>query len=77
VPVDVMKIDVEGFELKVLHSIPELLQRTETVVLEWHKWITSRDPVDEVRRCAGPRFVKAVTEDPHCGVAFYQRSTRD
>ena len=72
-PVDVMKVDVEGFEVKVLATIPELLKRTNSVVLEWHKWITPRDPVDDVLGKAGLRFVKVVTEDPHCGVAFYER----
>lgn len=74
-PVDVMKVDVEGFEVKVLDMIPGLLQRTNTVVVEWHKWITPREPVDEVLGRAGLRFVKVVTEDPHCGVAFYERPT--
>jgi FkbM family methyltransferase len=72
-PVDVMKVDVEGFEVKVLDTIPELLKRTNSVVLEWHKWITPRDPVDDVLGRAGLRFVKVVTEDPHCGVAYYLR----
>jgi len=72
-PVDVMKVDVEGFEVKVLETIPELLKRTNSVVLEWHKWITPRDPVDDVLGRAGLRFVKVVNEDPHCGVAFYER----
>jgi FkbM family methyltransferase len=76
-PVDVMKVDVEGFEVKVLDTIPELLRRTQSVVLEWHKWITSRDPVDDVLGRAGLRFVKVVTEDPHCGVALYERATRN
>lgn len=74
-PVDVMKVDVEGFEVKVLNTLPELLKRTNSVVLEWHKWITPRDPVDEVLQKAGLVFQKVVTEDPHCGVAFYQRPT--
>ncbi len=72
--VDVMKVDVEGFEVKVLDTIPELLKRTDSVVLEWHKWITARDPVDDVLGKAGLRFKKVVTEDPHCGVAFYERA---
>jgi len=75
-PVDVIKVDVEGFEVKVLDTIPDLLKRTNTVVLEWHKWITSRDPVDDVLGRAGLSFVKVVTEDPHCGVAFYERPNR-
>lgn len=75
-PVDVMKVDVEGFEVKVLETIPALLKRTNSVVLEWHKWITPREPVDEVLGRAGLKFVKVVNEDPHCGVAFYERSPR-
>jgi FkbM family methyltransferase len=71
--VDVMKVDVEGFEVKVLNTIPELLKKTRSVVLEWHKWITPRDPVDEVLGRAGLKFSRVVTEDPHCGVAFYER----
>lgn len=73
-PVDVMKVDVEGFELKVLATIPALLARTNSVVLEWHKWITPREPVDALLAKAGLEFVRVVTEDPHCGVAFYARA---
>jgi FkbM family methyltransferase len=72
-PVDVLKVDVEGFEVKVLETISELLSRTQTAVVEWHKWITPREPVDEVLGRAGLRFVKVVNEDPHCGVAYYAR----
>lgn len=72
-PVDVLKVDVEGFELKVLATIPDLLARTNSVVLEWHKWITERTPIDELLAGAGLEFVHVVTEDPHCGVAFYAR----
>lgn len=75
-PVDVLKVDVEGFEVKVLETIPELLSRTNTVVVEWHKWITPRDPVDEVLGRSGLRFIKVVNEDPHCGVAYYARPDR-
>jgi FkbM family methyltransferase len=75
-PVDVLKVDVEGFEVKVLETIPELLSRTQTAVVEWHKWITPRDPVDEVLGRSGLRFIKVVNEDPHCGVAYYARPDR-
>ena len=58
----------------VVGSTVGTTQRTQTVVLEWHKWITPREPVDEVLGRAGLRFVKVVNEDPHCGVAYYARS---
>jgi FkbM family methyltransferase len=75
-PVDVLKVDVEGFEVKVLETMPDLLARTQTAVVEWHKWITPREPVDDVLGRSGLRFVKVVNVDPHCGVAYYARSDR-
>jgi FkbM family methyltransferase len=72
-PVDVLKVDVEGFEVKVLETIPELLKRTRMAVVEWHKWITPREPVDDVLARAGLKLVRVVTEDPHGGEAFYER----
>jgi FkbM family methyltransferase len=72
-PVDVMKVDVEGFELEVLRTLPALLARTNHVILEWHKWITPRDPIDELLGASGLVLSAVVNEDPHCGVAHYMR----
>ena len=59
----------------MLETVPGLLARTNTVVLEWHKWITPREPVDVLLARAGLDLVHVVNEDPHCGVAFYARKT--
>lgn len=36
--VDLMKIDVEGFELNVLDGAPDILKRTDVVLLEFNHW---------------------------------------
>jgi len=72
-PVDVLKVDVEGFELEVLRTVPGLLARTNHVMLEWHKWITPRAPIDELLAKAGLELAAVINEDPHCGVAHYRR----
>ena len=71
--IDLLKVDVEGFELDLIRNSTELLALTDRLVLEWHKWVTSLDEVDGmlaerglVRRCV-------ITEDEHAGVAVYDR----
>jgi FkbM family methyltransferase len=71
--VDLIKIDVEGFEREVLRTMPGILAVTDAVVLEWHKWVTSRDELDALLGASGLTLDKVIAEDPHCGVAFYVR----
>src|SRR5207253_5685903 len=39
--IDLLKVDVEGFELDLIRNSTELLMLTDRLVLEWHKWVTS------------------------------------
>jgi len=70
--VDVVKVDVEGFEREVLRTCGELLARTSSVVIEWHKWIASQDEVESLLRDQGFVRFRTISEDPHCGVAVYR-----
>ena len=70
--VDVLKVDVEGFEREVLRTSGELLARTSSVVIEWHKWIASQDEVEALLRDRGFTRFRTISEDPHCGVAVYR-----
>jgi FkbM family methyltransferase len=71
--VDLLKMDVEGFEREVLNTIPEILALTDRVVLEWHKWINQRVEVDAILLKHGLKLTKVISEDEHCGVALYER----
>jgi FkbM family methyltransferase len=71
--VDLIKIDVEGFEREVLRTMPGILAVTDAVVIEWHKWVTPREEIDALLAGSGLALDHVVAEDPHCGVAFYRR----
>ncbi|WP_394844298.1 FkbM family methyltransferase [Pendulispora brunnea] len=72
VRVDVLKIDVEGFEREVLRTCGALLDKTSSVVVEWHKWIASQDEVEALLRDRGFVRFRTISEDPYCGVAVYR-----
>jgi FkbM family methyltransferase len=72
--VDLLKMDVEGFEREVLSTISDVLAITERVVLEWHKWINPRESIDAIMIAQGFELARVISEDPHCGVALYTRT---
>ena len=41
--VDLLKIDIEGSEGKLLLADPALFQMTKCLVLEWHKWLVKEE----------------------------------
>lgn len=71
--VNLVKIDVEGFEREVLRTMGDVLDITDGVVIEWHKWINSHDEVEAILLARGFERRKVISEDPHCGVAVYRR----
>lgn len=70
--VDLLKIDVEGFEQEVLKNLGALLDRTNAVVLEWHKWINDLDEVAALLTERGFSLDRVITEDVHGGVAVFR-----
>ncbi len=73
--IDLLKVDVEGFECDLIRNSTDLLGMTDRLVIEWHKWVTT---IDEVERLLNERnFVRKtiISEDPHCGVAVFDRVT--
>ena len=71
-----MKIDIEGFECDFLKNTTAALARTDRVVIEWHKWVNGRDAVDALLAAQGFSLRKVISEDPHCGVAIYDRTQK-
>ena len=72
--IDVLKVDVEGFECDLIRNSPELLAMTDRLVLEWHKWVTSLDEVETLLGDRGFKRRSIISEDPHCGVAIFDRA---
>jgi FkbM family methyltransferase len=71
--VNLLKVDVEGFECDFIKNSGDILALTDRIVLEWHKWVTTRDEVDKLLADRGFELRKVISEDPHCGVAIYDK----
>lgn len=71
--VDLLKVDVEGFELDLIKNSTELLALTDRLVLEWHKWVTTLDEIDALLAERGFVRTTIITEDEHAGVAVFDR----
>ena len=72
--IDVLKVDVEGFECDLIRNSTELLSLTDRLVLEWHKWVTTLDEVEALLEARGFKRRTIISEDPHCGVAIFDRA---
>ena len=72
--IDLMKVDIEGFECDFIQNTGEALALTDRLVIEWHKWVNARDKLDELLAAQGFSLRKVISEDPHCGVAIYDRN---
>ena len=75
--IDLMKIDVEGFECELLKNCDEVLALTDRVVLEWHKWVTTQEEVESLLSNYGFERRCVIDEDSHAGVAVYDRRPSD
>ena len=71
--IDLLKVDIEGFELELIRNSTELLSLTDRIVLEWHKWVTSLDEIDTMLGERGFVRAKVISEDQHTGVAVFDR----
>ena len=72
-PVDVLKIDIEGSELDAIATNSELLKITSSVVLEWHKWVVSLDQVKLALRSHGFHLRTIINEDHNTGLGLFVR----
>jgi hypothetical protein len=73
VPIDVLKVDIEGMELELFRNAPGLLARSSRLLFEWHKWQVSIADCTEVLTAAGFENPVTVWEDAQHGLAFCRR----
>lgn len=71
--IDLMKIDVEGFECDLLRNCADVLTITDRIVLEWHKWVTTQREVEQILSGYGFELRRVIAEDEHAGVGVYDR----
>jgi FkbM family methyltransferase len=70
---DLLKIDIEGSEKTFLQTDKEFLRRVDSIILEWHKWIVSRQEVEAMLGEQGFGLVEVLEELPQTGIAWYRR----
>ena len=75
--IDLLKVDVEGFECELLRNCTDVLAITDRIVIEWHKWITSREEVEAILSTHGFELRCVTSEDEDAGVAVYDRPRSD
>jgi FkbM family methyltransferase len=71
--VNVLKMDIEGFELPALRNLGSLLEVTDRVVLEWHKWITSKDEIAAELSARGFHLHAIADDSLDAGIGVFAR----
>jgi FkbM family methyltransferase len=70
---NILKIDIEGSELKFLQSEQAFLSLCDTIFIEWHNWAVKFDQIKFVLESYGFLFVKAIDENEEMGTAIFRR----
>ena len=73
VPIDLLKVDIEGMELELFRNAPGLLARSIRILFEWHKWQVSFADCQAALTAAGFDVLTTVWEDAQHGLAYTQR----
>lgn len=71
---DILKMDIEGSEKEFLQTDKKFLRRVDAIIIEWHKWIVSREIVDAQLREQGFQLVEVIEELEQTGIAWYRRA---
>ncbi|HXT13439.1 MAG TPA: FkbM family methyltransferase, partial [Candidatus Angelobacter sp.] len=71
---NVLKIDVEGSELRFLQSEQRFLKLCDSVFVEWHKWEVKFDDLKAILEANGLNLVRKIDESDSMGTAFFRRN---
>jgi len=73
---NLLKIDVEGSEMKFLQAEHDFLGQVDSILLEWHKWRVQLPEIESFLKERGFELVKVFEEDRSMGTCFFQRSRK-
>lgn len=74
-PIDLLKIDIEGSEAKLLSTDAALFEQTKCLVLEWHKWLVTEDELFPVLQRLGFTYREALETGKTAELWFFSRKT--
>ncbi|MEP7015312.1 MAG: FkbM family methyltransferase [Verrucomicrobiota bacterium] len=69
-----LKVNIEGSEEKLFRAETMFLRRVDRIVVQWHKWLVSRESMEETLRSQGLALVEVLRENDSSGNALYQRT---
>jgi FkbM family methyltransferase len=71
-----LKVDIEGSEMRFLTAEQGFLARVDSILLEWHKWRVNLPEVEAFLAAHGFALVRVLEETDDMGTAFFGRPTR-
>jgi len=71
---DLLKVDIEGSEGELLKNETKFLERVDSIILEWHKWIVTENEIQSLLDLQGFERVELLEELEGTGIAWYRRS---
>ena len=72
--IDLLKIDIEGSEGKLLQTDPALFQQAKCIVLEWHKWLVKREELFPILEQMGFTRSEALETGESTELWFFSRT---
>jgi FkbM family methyltransferase len=73
IPIDLLKIDIEGSEGTLLLSEPTLLLQTKCLVLEWHKWLVKEEALFPILHRLGFTQQMSLEKEPATQLWFFSK----
>jgi FkbM family methyltransferase len=76
-PIDLLKIDIEGSEGKLLRADPALFELARNIVLEWHRWLVPEEEIFPRLRALGFSRSEKLDAGENTELWFFSRSTSE
>lgn len=71
--IDILKIDVEGFEKELIPNSLKLIAKSKAIVIEVHKWVVSIQEIVGALTALGFNLVATCEDTDHAAVLYFER----
>jgi FkbM family methyltransferase len=71
---NILKIDIEGSELKFLQTEQSFLELCDTIFVEWHTWAVTFEQLRSTLENYGFIYIKTIDENESMGTAVFRHS---
>ena len=71
---NLLKIDIEGSEMRFLETEQKFLDLVDSIILEWHKWRVQLPELEAFLNKRAFKLARIFEEDETMGTCFFSRS---